>query len=195
MFIAFMGGVYSEAHIKGHAALLRFRAELISDYEALDEIHFNIPLPEPKYIYYIGKSESYEEWDTDVKKYHKEKSYNDYEKKMGKRELIYKDTDDDDDDNNDDDDKDNNKDNIDDDDDDDESEDEDEDEDVIGKVKLLSDKVKEEFKWLKEEIGEVKLLKEEVEEVISLKKEIKLLNSKIDKLLNNKNTDCSLILD
>ncbi|CAG8771306.1 15140_t:CDS:2, partial [Funneliformis caledonium] len=53
MFIAFMGGVYSKAYEKGRVALLRFRAESISDYEALDEIYFYPPSPEPKYIYYI----------------------------------------------------------------------------------------------------------------------------------------------
>ncbi|PKC74072.1 hypothetical protein RhiirA1_517046 [Rhizophagus irregularis] len=76
MFIAFMGGVYSEAYEKGRAALLRFRAELISDYEALDDIHFYTLPPEPKYIYYIGKSESYEEWETNIRfNYDKELDY------------------------------------------------------------------------------------------------------------------------
>ncbi|CAG8548643.1 701_t:CDS:2 [Funneliformis mosseae] len=56
MFIAFMGGVYSKAYEKGRVALLRFRAESISDYEALDKIYFYPQSPEPKYIYYIGKS-------------------------------------------------------------------------------------------------------------------------------------------
>ncbi|PKK60595.1 hypothetical protein RhiirC2_856762 [Rhizophagus irregularis] len=185
MFIAFMGGVYSEAYEKGRAALLRFRAELISDYEALDDIHFyTLPL-EPKYIYYIGKSESYEEWETNVKKRQtdKEKLYDDYEKKMSERKLTHKENDDDnndynkDDNNKDHDNKDDKDDKDDDDDDDDESEDEDE--DVIDKVKLLSNKVKEEFKFLKKEIEEVK----------SLKEDIKSLNSKIDQLLNNKNTN------
>ncbi|CAG8708625.1 14751_t:CDS:10, partial [Funneliformis mosseae] len=53
MFIVFMGGVYSNAYEKGRVTLLRFRAEIISDYEALDKIYFYPPPPEPKYIYYV----------------------------------------------------------------------------------------------------------------------------------------------
>ncbi|CAG8499279.1 12721_t:CDS:2 [Funneliformis caledonium] len=79
MFIAFMGGVYSNAYEKGRVALLRFRAESISDYEALDEIYFYPPPPEPKYIYYIGKSKSYENWDENVKKCENKNLYDDYE--------------------------------------------------------------------------------------------------------------------
>ncbi|CAI2180600.1 4369_t:CDS:2, partial [Funneliformis geosporum] len=95
MFIAFMGGVYSKASEKGRVALLRFRAESISDYEALDEIYFYPPSPEPKYIYYIGKSKSYKEWNANVKKSKKKNLYHDYEKKMFERKLSYKQIDDD----------------------------------------------------------------------------------------------------
>ncbi|CAG8613231.1 11543_t:CDS:10, partial [Funneliformis caledonium] len=79
MFIAFMGGVYSNAFEKGRVALLRFRADSISDYEALDEIYFYPPPPEPKYIYYIGKSKSHENWDENVKKRENKNLYDDYE--------------------------------------------------------------------------------------------------------------------
>ncbi|CAG8544091.1 966_t:CDS:2 [Funneliformis mosseae] len=95
MYIAFMGGVYSKAYEKGRVALLRFRAESISDYEALDEIYFYPPSPEPKYIYYIGKSKSYNEWVANVKKYKKRNLYEDYEKKMFERKLTYEDEEDD----------------------------------------------------------------------------------------------------
>ncbi|CAG8605377.1 12262_t:CDS:2 [Funneliformis caledonium] len=64
----FYRGVYSNAFEKGRVALLRFRAVSISDYEALDEIYFYPPTPEPEYIYYIGKSKSHENWDENVKK-------------------------------------------------------------------------------------------------------------------------------
>ncbi|CAG8703340.1 6865_t:CDS:2 [Funneliformis caledonium] len=79
MFIAFMGGVYSNAYEKGRVTLLRFRADIISDYEALDKIYFYPPPPEPEYIYYVGKSESHESWDENVKKCENKNLYDDYE--------------------------------------------------------------------------------------------------------------------
>ncbi|GBB88710.1 hypothetical protein RclHR1_15290001 [Rhizophagus clarus] len=62
MFIALMGGVYERAANKGRQALLRFRARQIADYEALHHIHFWPHEPDPKYIYYVGKSKNFEEW-------------------------------------------------------------------------------------------------------------------------------------
>ncbi|CAG8655135.1 2016_t:CDS:2 [Funneliformis caledonium] len=50
-----MRSMYSKAYEKGHVALLRLRAESISDYEELDKIYFYPQLSEPKYICYIGK--------------------------------------------------------------------------------------------------------------------------------------------
>ncbi|CAI2180789.1 4173_t:CDS:2 [Funneliformis geosporum] len=84
MLIAFMGGVYSEAYKKGRVALLRFRAESISDYEALERIHFFPQSPEPKYIYYLGESKSYKEWDSNAKKRESEQItlYDTYEEKL-----------------------------------------------------------------------------------------------------------------
>ncbi|CAG8521298.1 1275_t:CDS:2 [Funneliformis mosseae] len=86
MFIAFMGGVYSNAFEKGRVALLRFRADSISDYEALDEIYFYPPPPEPKYIYYIGKSKSHENWDENVNKRENKNLYDDYESEQKNEE-------------------------------------------------------------------------------------------------------------
>jgi hypothetical protein len=84
-------GAYAEAYEKGRIALLRFRAELISDYEALDEIYFSVPPSEPKYIYYLGKSKGYDSWEKIVKKREKEqvKLYDDYEKKMNEADLSF----------------------------------------------------------------------------------------------------------
>ncbi|PKK76736.1 hypothetical protein RhiirC2_844931 [Rhizophagus irregularis] len=62
MFIALMSGVYERAANKGRQALLRFRARQIADYEALHHIHIWPREPDPKYIYYIGKSKNFEEW-------------------------------------------------------------------------------------------------------------------------------------
>ncbi|CAG8601813.1 13824_t:CDS:10 [Funneliformis caledonium] len=97
MLIAFMGGVYSEAYKKGRVGLLRFRAESISDYEALEEIYFYPKSPEPKYIYYLGESKSYKEWDSNVKKRETEqvKLYNAYEEKMIEDQLPSMEKDDD----------------------------------------------------------------------------------------------------
>ncbi|CAB4389950.1 unnamed protein product [Rhizophagus irregularis] len=76
MLIAFMGGVYERAETKGRQALLRFRANQIADYEALEHFHFWPPEPEPKYIYYIGQSKNFQEW---------------YQKRKDDQGEIYKD--------------------------------------------------------------------------------------------------------
>ncbi|PKC06818.1 hypothetical protein RhiirA5_501093 [Rhizophagus irregularis] len=62
MLIAFMGGVYERAETKGRQALLRFRANQIADYEALEHFHFWPNEPEPKFIHYIGQSKNFQEW-------------------------------------------------------------------------------------------------------------------------------------
>ncbi|GBC23046.2 hypothetical protein GLOIN_2v848825 [Rhizophagus irregularis DAOM 181602=DAOM 197198] len=74
MLIAFMGcgrksGVYEEAAEKGRDALLRYRATLISDYEALEDIRFWPPEPDPQFIFYVGHSKSVEEWTEDRKQF------------------------------------------------------------------------------------------------------------------------------
>jgi hypothetical protein len=82
--------VYAEAFEKGRVALLRYRAELIADYETLDEIHFFYPPSEPEYIYYLGKSKSYDTWEGIVKKRELKKIYEDLESKMNKTRLSFK---------------------------------------------------------------------------------------------------------
>ncbi|CAI2188781.1 13177_t:CDS:2, partial [Funneliformis geosporum] len=47
---------------KGRDVLLRNRAMLISDYEALGDIRFRPPEPELEYIVYVGHSKSFEDW-------------------------------------------------------------------------------------------------------------------------------------
>ncbi|PKC67872.1 hypothetical protein RhiirA1_457888, partial [Rhizophagus irregularis] len=42
--------------------LLRFRANQIADYEALEHFHFWPNEPEPKFIHYIGQSKNFQEW-------------------------------------------------------------------------------------------------------------------------------------
>jgi hypothetical protein len=58
----FFSGVYERAANKGRQALLRFRARQIADYEALHHVYIWPREPDPKYIYYIGKSKNFEEW-------------------------------------------------------------------------------------------------------------------------------------
>ena len=61
---------------------MRFRAEHVSDYEALDDIHF-IPLsPDPKYIFYIGEPSSYDSWKKISDKKKENKMYSLYEEKI-----------------------------------------------------------------------------------------------------------------
>ncbi|GES84550.1 hypothetical protein GLOIN_2v1838566 [Rhizophagus clarus] len=67
MLIAFMGGVYEKAETKGRQALLRFRANQIANYEALYPIHFPPIERDPKYIYYVGESKTFETWYEDRK--------------------------------------------------------------------------------------------------------------------------------
>ncbi|PKY30536.1 hypothetical protein RhiirB3_531106 [Rhizophagus irregularis] len=78
MLIAFMGGVYERAETNGRQSLLRFRANQIADYEALEHFHFWPNEPEPKYIYYIGQSKNFQEW---------------YQKRKDDQGEIYKDFD------------------------------------------------------------------------------------------------------
>ena len=72
--------MYEKAEIKGRQSLLRDRANLIADYEALDHIHFWNPEPEPKYIYYFGQSKNFEEW-YETRKDNKGAIYKDFEEK------------------------------------------------------------------------------------------------------------------
>ncbi|GES92409.1 hypothetical protein GLOIN_2v848825 [Rhizophagus clarus] len=67
--VMFYSGVYEEAAEKGRDALLRYRATLISDYEALEDIRFWSPEPDPQFIFYVGHSQSVEEWTEDRKQF------------------------------------------------------------------------------------------------------------------------------
>ena len=62
LFACFFSGVYEKAEIKGRQTLLRHRAKLIADYEALQHIHYWDLESEPKHIYYFGQSKTFEEW-------------------------------------------------------------------------------------------------------------------------------------
>jgi hypothetical protein len=59
--------VYENAATKGRQALLRFRANQIANYEALYPIHFPPIERDPKYIYYVGHSKTFETWYEDRK--------------------------------------------------------------------------------------------------------------------------------
>lgn len=51
--------------------MLKFRAKLIAEYDAADEIYFYSQLSEPKYIYYLGEPKSYVAWNKVIKKHEK----------------------------------------------------------------------------------------------------------------------------
>ncbi|CAI2165825.1 1963_t:CDS:2, partial [Funneliformis geosporum] len=61
MLIAIMTGAYEEAKEDGRHAVLKYRAELIADYETIDKPLGNRK-GNPRYIYFIGKSDYIEEW-------------------------------------------------------------------------------------------------------------------------------------
>ncbi|CAG8626949.1 10292_t:CDS:2 [Funneliformis mosseae] len=61
MLIAIMTGAYEEAKEDGRHAVLKYRAELIADYETVDKPLGNRK-GNPRYIYFIGKSDYIEEW-------------------------------------------------------------------------------------------------------------------------------------
>uniref|UniRef100_U9TF23 Ion transport domain-containing protein n=1 Tax=Rhizophagus irregularis (strain DAOM 181602 / DAOM 197198 / MUCL 43194) TaxID=747089 RepID=U9TF23_RHIID len=89
MFIAFLSSAHAEAFEKGRAALLYYRAKLISDYEMIDEIYFSPPPSDPKYIYYLDELKSYDTWEKLVKTY-ENKLYDGLEKIMDETELSFK---------------------------------------------------------------------------------------------------------
>ncbi|CAB4443389.1 unnamed protein product [Rhizophagus irregularis] len=64
MLIAFMSDEYKDVKDKSRQILLKHKANRVADYEAL--YHFNIfsndIKAKPKFIYYIGQPENYEEW-------------------------------------------------------------------------------------------------------------------------------------
>ncbi|CAB5360282.1 unnamed protein product [Rhizophagus irregularis] len=89
MLIAFMSGVYEEAKIKGRQTLLRHRAIIIADYEALHHIHYWNHEPDPKHIYYFGQSKTIEEW-YDSRKHDRGAIYKGFEEKSTFTKYIFK---------------------------------------------------------------------------------------------------------
>ncbi|CAB4410857.1 unnamed protein product [Rhizophagus irregularis] len=89
MLIAFMSGVYEEAKIKGRQTLLRHRAIIIADYEALHHIHYWKHEPDPKHIYYFGQSKTIEEW-YDSRKHDRGAIYKGFEEKSTFTKYIFK---------------------------------------------------------------------------------------------------------
>ncbi|CAG8746102.1 19470_t:CDS:2, partial [Rhizophagus irregularis] len=61
MLIAIMTGAYENAQEIGRHAVLEYRAELIEDYETVEK-PLGSKRGNPRYIYYIGKSDYIEEW-------------------------------------------------------------------------------------------------------------------------------------
>ncbi|CAG8549358.1 11986_t:CDS:2 [Funneliformis mosseae] len=61
MLIAIMAGAYDQAKELSKHAVLKYRAELIADYETFDR-PFGNRKRDPRYIFYIGKTEYIEKW-------------------------------------------------------------------------------------------------------------------------------------
>ncbi|PKB99384.1 hypothetical protein RhiirA5_403639 [Rhizophagus irregularis] len=70
MLIAFMTGVFDETKSNVKQAVLKFRADLIAEYEAIEK-PFGNTRGNPRYIYYVGSLESQEEWLAKAEKYKK----------------------------------------------------------------------------------------------------------------------------
>ena len=64
----FFSSVYEAVATKGRQTLLRYRANKIADYEALHHTHLWKNGPDPRYVYYIGQSKNFEEWNLNIKK-------------------------------------------------------------------------------------------------------------------------------
>ncbi|GBC24973.2 hypothetical protein GLOIN_2v1867698 [Rhizophagus irregularis DAOM 181602=DAOM 197198] len=77
MLIAYMTSVFDEACALGNQAVLKFRADLICDYETL--MRFVVDLIDesenPKDLYYVARVEEVERWESEIKKYSKSHKY------------------------------------------------------------------------------------------------------------------------
>ncbi|CAB4421702.1 unnamed protein product [Rhizophagus irregularis] len=62
MLIAYMSNEYEDVTAKSKQILLRHQANFISNYEALQHIHFSKPVPESKHIYYFSRVNDFEKW-------------------------------------------------------------------------------------------------------------------------------------
>ena len=83
----FFSKAYEDAESKSHLVLLKYKARIILEYEALGNFHES----DPKYIYYISKDQNFEEW---YKRKEKDqyKSYEEWYKRKEKgQDTIYKD--------------------------------------------------------------------------------------------------------
>src|SRR5215213_23240 len=61
LLLLLFSGVYDEAKEVARHAALKYRAELISDYETIEK-PFGNEKGNPRYIYFIGKSDYIEKW-------------------------------------------------------------------------------------------------------------------------------------
>ncbi|CAH1764504.1 7090_t:CDS:10, partial [Entrophospora sp. SA101] len=61
MLIAFMTGVFDDAKAESRHAVLKYRAELIADYETLEN-PFGYTEKNPRHIFYIGNANKFAEW-------------------------------------------------------------------------------------------------------------------------------------
>ncbi|CAG8653493.1 8318_t:CDS:10 [Dentiscutata erythropus] len=68
MLIAFMTGAFDDAQSSGEDAVLKYRAELIAEYETLEKL-FGPSREDPRYIYYVGKADDLTQWLSKAEEY------------------------------------------------------------------------------------------------------------------------------
>ena len=82
--------MYESVATKGRQTLLRYQANKIADYEALYHTHLWVHEPDPRFIYYIGQSKSFEEWHNNIKLDGQDPIYKDFEDKSTFTEHCFK---------------------------------------------------------------------------------------------------------
>ncbi|KAF0448101.1 transient receptor potential cation channel subfamily a member 1-like isoform x1 [Gigaspora margarita] len=68
MLIAFMTGAFDDAQSSGEDAVLRYRADLIAEYETLEK-PFGPTRKDPRYIYYVGNADDLSRWLSKAEEY------------------------------------------------------------------------------------------------------------------------------
>ncbi|CAG8462347.1 6024_t:CDS:10 [Dentiscutata heterogama] len=89
MLIAFMTGAFDDAQSSGEDAVLKYRADLIAEYETLEKL-FGPSREDPRYIYYVGKADDLTQWLSKAEEYrvHEHKPNGKMKKHNRKLSLI-----------------------------------------------------------------------------------------------------------
>ncbi|RIA97125.1 hypothetical protein C1645_855465 [Glomus cerebriforme] len=71
MLISLMGNVFNDASDAARLGLLKWRAELIYEYEVIEKAYYQCTENDPTYIYYTGQSRIFEQWEEKSKQQRK----------------------------------------------------------------------------------------------------------------------------